>query len=214
MVIPERVRVRRGVLAVRDDLAFIDFEASSLGPESYPIELGWAHAGGSGAVLIRPEPGWTDWNPAAAEVHGLSREQLLVEGISAGEAATLLLHQAAGRQMVSDAPERDMTWMARLLALTDLPPDQWPPIADLVDVAWADTARLLQVPEPPGIQHGSERLRCLWAGKRAGRAFPGPRHRAEPDARRMREIYLATETAVTVTRQAWASRMDQMGDGN
>lgn len=198
---------------MRDDLAFIDFEASSLGPESYPIEVGWAHAGGSGAVLIRPEPGWTDWNPAAAEVHGLSREQLLVEGVPAREAADLLLRQAAGRQLVSDAPERDMAWMARLLALTDLAPDQWPPIADLVDVAWADTARLLQVSAPPGIQHGSERLRCLWAGKRAGRAFPEPRHRAEPDARRMHATYLATEAAVTATLQDWARRMDQTREG-
>jgi hypothetical protein len=197
---------------VRDDLLFVDFEASSLRPESYPIEVGWAHAGGSGAVLIRPEPGWTDWNPEAAEVHGLSREQLLTEGIPAREAADVLLRQAAGRQLVSDEPERDMTWMARLLALTDLAPDQWPPIADLVDVAWADTARLLQVPEPPGVQHGSERLRCLWAGKRAGRAFAGPRHRAEPDAQRMLAIYLATETAVTATLQDWARGMDQSRD--
>jgi hypothetical protein len=46
---------------------FLDFEASSLAKDSYPIEVGWVFEGGTGAEswLIRPAPDWTDWDPNA-----------------------------------------------------------------------------------------------------------------------------------------------------
>ena len=44
---------------------FLDFEASSLSKDSYPIEVGWAGEDGSTeAHLIRPAPDWTDWDAA------------------------------------------------------------------------------------------------------------------------------------------------------
>lgn len=189
---------------MHDRLLFVDFEASSLAPESYPVELGWAHVAGSGAVLTRPEPDWTDWSPTAAELHGLSRERLLTEGKPAREVADLLLRLADGRQLVSDAPERETQWMGRLLALTDQPPHRWPVVIDLVDACWDETARLLSAAPPPGVSVGQERLHCLWAGRRARRQRTGPRHRAEPDAQGMLLRYQATAQAVTETLERWA----------
>jgi hypothetical protein len=189
---------------MRDSLLFVDFEASSLASESYPVELGWANGGASGFVLIRPEPDWTDWSASAAELHGLSREHLLAEGKPAKEVADLLLRLAAGRQLVSDAPDRETQWMGRLLALTDHPPHLWPTIIDLVDACWDETARLLSAAPPPGVSVGQERLHCLWAGRRARRQRTGPRHRAEPDAQGMLLGYQATAQAVTETLERWA----------
>ena len=62
-------------------IVFLDFEASSLSDESYPIEIGWAGEDGSTEQhLIRPAPGWTDWSATAEAVHRIERDQLLAEG--------------------------------------------------------------------------------------------------------------------------------------
>jgi hypothetical protein len=66
-------------------LIIIDFEASSLNMESYPIEVGMAVAMNlSGSVgvwssLIIPDPEWVqggDWEPASQQIHGIARESL------------------------------------------------------------------------------------------------------------------------------------------
>lgn len=47
-------------------LVFLDFEASSLSKQSYPIEVAWVFEDGrSEEYLIRPAPIWTDWDSAA-----------------------------------------------------------------------------------------------------------------------------------------------------
>lgn len=60
------------------DHIFFDIEASSLGPDSYPIEVGWVSVKPndeivSGAMLIKPAADWTDWSQEAEAVHGISR---------------------------------------------------------------------------------------------------------------------------------------------
>ena len=50
-------------------IVFLDFEASSLSDDSYPIEVGWVFEDGrTEAHLIRPAPAWTDWDPAAEAI--------------------------------------------------------------------------------------------------------------------------------------------------
>lgn len=59
----------------------IDFQASSLSPDSYPIEVAWSDA--SGAVeshYIAPSPGWTDWDLGSEDIHWISREILFELG--------------------------------------------------------------------------------------------------------------------------------------
>ncbi len=66
-------------------ITFLDFESSSLSESSYPIEVGWVtHNNGVDtphSLLIKPADDWQNWNPDAEKIHGISREQLLRDGI-------------------------------------------------------------------------------------------------------------------------------------
>ncbi|RRH73809.1 3'-5' exonuclease family protein [Falsigemmobacter faecalis] len=65
-------------------LLFLDFEASSLSQNSWPIEIGCSRLINGQTVtrssLIRPDPTWDldDWNPAAQKVHGIALNDLHV----------------------------------------------------------------------------------------------------------------------------------------
>ncbi|MBY6059479.1 hypothetical protein [Leisingera daeponensis] len=103
-----------------DSPIFIDFEASSLSPQSWPIEVGLAWLDGKRVVsvskLIRPRWNWPegDWNPKSEEVHGIPRSDL--DGADhADNVAVWLLEVVEGRPLVSDAPEFDQRWCDRLL---------------------------------------------------------------------------------------------------
>ncbi len=100
--------------------AFIDFEASSLKPKSWPIEVGiaWVNNGRVAveAQLIRPEPSWSidDWHPASEKVHRIPRGALN-EAETAGNVAMWLRGKLQGKRVVSDAPEFDQRWLDRLM---------------------------------------------------------------------------------------------------
>lgn len=67
---------------------FLDFEASSLSKQSYPIEVAWVFEDGRHrSHLIRPTPEWTDWSHEAEQIHGISRSLLLTEGHSVHDVA-------------------------------------------------------------------------------------------------------------------------------
>jgi hypothetical protein len=101
---------------------FLDFEASSLGDDSYPIEVGWAGEDGSlEAHLIRPAPAWTDWDPAAEAVHGLTRERLYAEGEPNDDVARRALEALAPHEVFVSAPSWDGKWMSVLLRGAGLP---------------------------------------------------------------------------------------------
>lgn len=101
---------------------FLDFEASSLRPESYPIEVGWAGEDGSlESWLIRPAPGWDDWDPAAEAVHHLTREQLLSAGRPHEEVAHRALAALKDHDVYVSAPSWDGKWMSVLLRAAGLP---------------------------------------------------------------------------------------------
>jgi DNA polymerase III epsilon subunit-like protein len=101
---------------------FIDFEASSLSPKSWPIEVGIARVGGNEVIveskLIRPHPSWAmaEWHAESAAVHGISLEEL-AGAEAAGDVARWLVDEVAGELLLSDAPEFDQRWCDRLLKL-------------------------------------------------------------------------------------------------
>lgn len=105
-------------------IAFLDCEASSLSDESYPIEIGWAVDDGRPpeSHLIIPHPDWTDWDPAAQAVHGISRRQLFEEGKPGPWVARRMLEVLRGHQVYSDAPE-DRRWTRKLLLACGLEDD-------------------------------------------------------------------------------------------
>jgi hypothetical protein len=74
-------------------LVFLDFEASSLSKQSYPIEVAWVFEDGeSEEYLIRLAPLWTDWDPAAEAIHHIRRATLLADGT----AHDLIAHRKHG----------------------------------------------------------------------------------------------------------------------
>lgn len=102
--------------------AFLDFEASSLGRHSYPIEVAWVFEDGRGeAHLIRPAPDWTDWAVSAEAIHGISRDTLVAEGEPVDEVARRMVAQLDGHDLHASAPSWDGKWMSTLLRGAGLP---------------------------------------------------------------------------------------------
>ncbi|CAH2606161.1 Transcriptional regulator (plasmid) [Rhodovastum atsumiense] len=104
---------------------FIDFEASSLSTDSYPIEVAWVGEDGRGeSYLIRPEPDWCDWSPASQSIHGITRAHLQRDGHEAVWVANRLitvLGDPAAR-VYSDVPGHDQMWLDELLAASSSAP--------------------------------------------------------------------------------------------
>lgn len=93
----------------------LDIEASGFGTGSYPIEVGVAMPDGSlHAWLIRPLDEWTHWQDSAEDVHGISRERLLQEGLSLRQVADELNQLLAGTTVFSDGWGVDRSWLAKL----------------------------------------------------------------------------------------------------
>lgn len=93
---------------------FIDIEASSLGAASYPIEIAWSTPDGKIEThMISPYhiEHWTDWDPAAQTVHGLSRRYLAEYGEDPKFVAGRVQAVLAGLQVYTDAPEYDQGWL-------------------------------------------------------------------------------------------------------
>jgi hypothetical protein len=153
-----------------EDVLIIDFEASGLGPGSWPIEVGiaWVEGGEvrSWSSLIRPEPVWdlNLWDMFAQDVHGIRLSDL--EGApTAWSVAEELLARVAGRPVFSDAPEFDGRWAQRLLDAQASP----------------DGIRILELDLAVGAVCGERG--ADWAYERLERTRTP--HRAGPDAERM-----------------------------
>jgi len=96
---------------------FIDFEASSLSIYSYPTEVAWSNPDGRiEEHLINPGHvrGWTDWDPAAQGITGISRELLHEEGKSPAWVCERMNTILEGRTLYSDAPSYDRMWLETL----------------------------------------------------------------------------------------------------
>ena len=102
------------------DLIFVDFEASSLATDSWPVEVGLAWIDGpevhSWSSLIRPAPGWsmTAWSEQSANIHGIPLDDLR-QAPPAQIVAEVFLDLTQGRHMVSDAPGFEDRWARRLI---------------------------------------------------------------------------------------------------
>jgi len=94
---------------------FIDIEASGLGNTSFPIEVAWNDS--EGIIinrLVKPVADWTSWDPEAERVHGITRAELDVDGISPAELCSLIRDSLSGSTAYSDAPELERFWLKRL----------------------------------------------------------------------------------------------------
>lgn len=148
-------------------IAVIDLEASSLGSNTFPTEIGWAilHDDGtvtSGACLIRPTARWTmysnAWSPASERMTGISQEMLDRDGLPPREAVERFLEGVGDRDLYSDEVDFDRHWLTMLFDAAGV---------SLGETTLGDLNQFMQ---------------------RAGltpKFDEPPRHRAEADARRL-----------------------------
>ena len=167
--------------------AFLDFEASSLADESYPIEVGWAWEDGRTEThLIRPAPDWTDWDPAAERIHGISRDMLSNEGEPHDVVAHRVLEALGQDRTFASAPSWDGKWLSVLLRSAGLP-------RHAMRLHDTDAAYLDAVSEVLGASASLDDIAVLASqlAERARRALRGPPvHRALPDAEAERAVWL------------------------
>lgn len=101
---------------------FLDFEASSLSDDGYPIEVGWVFEdGGRESHLIRPAPDWIDWDASAEALHGISRSVLEAEGTAHDVVARRILEALGEHAVYASAPSWDGKWLSVLFRAAGLP---------------------------------------------------------------------------------------------
>jgi hypothetical protein len=168
--------------------AFIDFEASSLARRGYPIEVAWVFEDGrSDSLLIAPVEGWTEWDPAAEAIHGISQAMLAREGVPAKIVAARLVADLEGHDVFAGAPSWDGKWLSALLGAGGFPRHKLR-LTD-TDVGLFDLASALLAPFVPSSEiHRAVRKILACAGDR----FAGRRHaqRALADTEIERERWL------------------------
>lgn len=128
-------------------VAFVDVEASGLGPSSWPIEVGWVFATGDArSVLIKPSDIWsmTAWEKSAEALHGISPPTLVTRGRSALDVALILNAALGGATVYSDAPDYDSFWLFRLYDAAGVKPNyKLHDLGDLLRPLWTRTPKEL-----------------------------------------------------------------------
>jgi DNA polymerase III epsilon subunit-like protein len=151
----------------------LDIEASGFGLGSYPIEIGFVDGHGEAwCSLVRPQPDWQHWDPNAAAVHKITREQLLSRGRAPEEIVQTLNDRLRGLTVYSDAWAHDYTWLNRLYEVADRSPT----------FKLENLRRLLSDSEA-GRWHEVKRRVALTTGLE--------RHRASADARLLQQTLMA-----------------------
>jgi hypothetical protein len=95
--------------------AILDMEASGLGRDSYPIEVGYVLPDGrSRCTLIRPAPHWLHWDPQAEQLHHIPRSATVQHGRPVIEVARWLNEALDGLTVYSDGWANDYSWLSAL----------------------------------------------------------------------------------------------------
>jgi hypothetical protein len=172
---------------------FVDFEASSLRKNGFPIEVGWAFEDGAAeGHLIRPAPGWTDWDASAETIHHLSRERLDREGTPHNAVARRMVEALGGHDLFASAPSWDGKWLSLLLRSAGFPRHTLR-LRD-TEVAQAETAaEVLDGLLAPG--EAADVIAKMVAAVRTEAERHTPRHRAVDDAEGERQRWLAVRAA-------------------
>jgi DNA polymerase III epsilon subunit-like protein len=164
----------------RPAIVAIDFEASSLPPGSFPIEVAVAYVSTeeTRSWLIRPTHTWDAigvWDPSSERLHGISRATVRRDGRPVKSVTVELAAAVADHIVVTDSVPADGYWLKVLFAAVGRrPPFQLEPYVFIIESLSRVKGSAL-----------SNKLRS--AVDIARHRFPLS-HRASPDARRLAEI--------------------------
>lgn len=159
---------------------FLDFEASSLGKWSYPIEVAWVFEDGRGeSHLIRPAPGWTDWDDAAEAIHRIPRRLLERQGEPHEQVAARMVEQLSSHALHASAPSWDAKWLNALLRTCGYPKHHLR-LRKTADMIVEDVAEILGETVPPA---GRKQAAAAVLAEVFAAETDLPAHRALPDAR-------------------------------
>ncbi len=101
----------------------LDIEASGLGTDSYPIEVGFVlDDGNSWCSLIKPEADWMHWSEEAESIHQISKEAVFEHGKSVKDIATTLNEKLNRKTVYSDCSVLDGKWIHTLYAKANMVP--------------------------------------------------------------------------------------------
>ncbi len=78
----------------------LDFEASSLSDNSYPISAGLVVAGHVYCWSIKPKYNWLEWSPKSNKNHGISRKFIETHEIPADKAMSEISEKLRGSAVV------------------------------------------------------------------------------------------------------------------
>lgn len=179
----QRARPENGFHGVEGMPHFIDFEASSLGTNSYPVQVAWNVDMDVRSRFVNPESilTWQDWDEMAESVHGISRPFLAKHGRRPLEVAMDMNRELAGQIALSDAPTRDACWCRVLFDAAGLK----------MEFAIGDFWEALATFAPSGMHNtrdAAEWLKQLM--DRAKNEAPELReHRADDDVHRLMAIW-------------------------
>jgi hypothetical protein len=162
---------------------FYDCEASAL--DGYPIEIGWAYIAEdtetivSEGYLVRPTSNWErhgHWDHRAEALHGITPEQLSVQGRSPSEIAQQMNRVLANRELFSDS-ELDEAWLRKIFDEAGLDP--------AFTIRRFDAIRLIvQFAAGRGVTKGR-----FASAQREAQSLAPRTHRAEPDARHLATLW-------------------------
>lgn len=175
-------------------IVFLDFEASSLSKQSFPLEVGWVFEDErSVSFLIHPPPEWTDWSDEAEAIHGISREKLQRDGAPVEIVARTMVDTLSGHELFASAPSWDGKWLSVLLRAAGFP-------RHTLRMKKSDDAFLQAAREILGDTQTEEQIARLVADVVSRTEPPVPAHRALPDAKvELRRLMKVRELAMELT---------------
>lgn len=155
---------------------FIDFEASALDKNSYPIEVAWSLPSEQvRCYLIRPTQEWAQgavWDEAAERLHGISFASLEREGRDPTWLCEQMNTQLNGQTVFCDGFAYDLFWLQRLFEVATDPPKFT--LASLQEYCY-------------DLGLGARQYEIL--SKKARQRAGGKAHRADVDVRYLIELY-------------------------
>ena len=163
-----------------ENILCLDFEASALGPGSYPIEAAVVDCQSTVCTswLIKPTKVWRAegvWSDQAADLHQITVSDLMAHGQSAETVARQLGGRCKGKTVLCDGGEHDWRWLVTLFGtINERPPFA---LSNHSSFVWELASGMGRRPE---IAVSRSELEAL-------SRFP-ILHRAQPDARRLAEV--------------------------